>query len=291
MSGYGPNYGSEYGTPKKEMQSQGGGWVSPSEGSSYFSSDSPKHQSSSGRETRQTLRPVSIKQILSIEPKEPLQLDGHDISSVTFVATIRSVNEQANYINYIMEDGTGSIDVKSFFNDDLKDEKKFEHKANTYVRVLGIVKLVQKIVVNPYSIRLVTDHNEISYHFLEVIHVHLSLTKTPKNSTALQYGNNAFTSSNSHNDQSFGGNRFNNARNEPDEQYPTTFTEIHKAIMRYVNKFQEGNSDEIAVQDILNEFNMYGRSTVRDAIDWLKTEGHLFTTTDEEHVKSTSEIC
>ncbi|CAG8605684.1 5536_t:CDS:2 [Ambispora leptoticha] len=275
IEGYGPNYGSGYGTPKRDMQSQGGGWISPSEGSSFFSSDSPKNQSSSVKETRQTLRPVTIKQILSIEPKEPLQLDGHDISSVTFVATVRSVNEQTNYINYIMEDGTGSIEVKSFFNDD-SNEKKFETRANTYVRVLGIVKLSQRIVVNPFSIRLINDYNEISYHFLEVI----------QNSTAFQYENNTFISSGG------GGNndQFNRFKNEPDDLYPTNFTDIDKAIMRYVEEFK-GNDREIKVQDIINKFSIYGQSTVRDSIEMLKNEGHLFTTSDELHVKSTSDFC
>eukprot|EP00126_Sphaerothecum_destruens_P010021 Sdes_comp20657_c0_seq1m15957 len=100
---------------------------------------------------------------------------------VTFVGAIRSVVEQSTHLIYKVEDGTGEIDVRMWL-----DSHDSEHKAQQrsafqegiYVRVVGQMRtFMDKLSINSYSIRPIADMNEISFHMIEVIYVHLYNTK------------------------------------------------------------------------------------------------------------------
>lgn len=80
-----------------------------------------------------------------------------------------------------MEDGTGSMEVRQWIDqtETASDaQKRRELVPDMYVRVNGrLNNFGNKISCVAFQIRPITDFNEITYHFLETIHVHLSLTK------------------------------------------------------------------------------------------------------------------
>jgi replication factor A2 len=80
-----------------------------------------------------TLRPVTIKQILDAQQAHPdaeFRIDGVEVGQVsfpsyycswwfqqlTFVAMVRSAAMQSTNVTYRMEDGTGMIDVKQWID-------------------------------------------------------------------------------------------------------------------------------------------------------------------------------
>jgi replication factor A2 len=58
--------------------------------------------------------PITIKQILNSTqdvPDDSVKIDGREASQITFVAQITKVNAGSTFVGYVMDDGTGQINV------------------------------------------------------------------------------------------------------------------------------------------------------------------------------------
>ncbi|KAJ2766758.1 Replication factor A protein 2, partial [Coemansia nantahalensis] len=63
----------------------------------------------------QTLRPVTIKQLTEVPVSTgdmPVIVDGDEIKQVTFVGVVRNISSLSTNVTYMVEDGTGKIDVR-----------------------------------------------------------------------------------------------------------------------------------------------------------------------------------
>ncbi|KAG9306969.1 hypothetical protein G9A89_000883 [Geosiphon pyriformis] len=338
---YGPNYGG-YGGGNNSFSSDsgiygGGGWVSPGANSFSPGGFSSGRQQTSGKDTRQSLRPVSIKQILSVEASnnDQIQLDGQDISNVgftlleiliistflplrfpishncdiflllapfikiTFVATIRSVTEQSAYVNYVMEDGTGSIEVRVWSNnEDPESETTPEFQANTYVRLFGSIKLFQnKPVITQFHIRPIEDFNEITTHFLEVVHSHLYHIKTPMvPSSGLFDTSHTPTRTKNQFSNIDSANAYEDTGNAGDDRFPSNLSNLHQDILTFLassSKNYQYTPDlegGISINDFTDLKLKYGQKTVVEAMEYLLQEGLVYTTSDEKHFKCTHDV-
>ena len=59
--------------------------------------------------------PVTIKQLLQASqdgPDDSFKVDGRDTNQVTLVALILSVQETSSSVNYVLDDGSGTIDAR-----------------------------------------------------------------------------------------------------------------------------------------------------------------------------------
>ncbi|KAJ1919399.1 Replication factor A protein 2 [Mycoemilia scoparia] len=253
--------------------------------------------SQSGDGTKKThgmpsLRPVTIKQINSItqvHPDMPSSLDGEDVKQasylgcnadslvyITFVGVIRNVSVQNINITYTIEDGTGQIDVrvwsdKSEYEDSEAQQSIFE--ANQYVRIHGDIKLYNdKIYISGNNIRPVTDFNEITYHNLEALYVHLQKTRGPlgESGQAGQFN----LSGSAYANPSFGAGVGGGLK--PDQQKVYTFICENS-----------GSKEGIHIDSILNALaGQVSSQQVRDALEWLTSEGHIYTALDDYHYKN-----
>ncbi|KAL1846406.1 hypothetical protein VTK73DRAFT_290 [Phialemonium thermophilum] len=128
----------------------------------------------------ESLRPVTIKQLLDWEepfPGSDIVIDGMNLTQVTLVGQVRSVNPQSTNITYRLDDGTGSIDVKRWVDAERPDDSDPKFALDQYVRVWGRLKTFNnKKHLGAHFIRAVDDFNEVSYHLLEATYVHLQLT-------------------------------------------------------------------------------------------------------------------
>lgn len=74
-----------------------------------------------------TLRPVTIRQILNAEQPHPdadFTLDGAELGQLTFVAVVRNVSRNATNVAYSVEDGTGQIEVRQWLDSSSDDSSK-----------------------------------------------------------------------------------------------------------------------------------------------------------------------
>ena len=162
----------------------GGAGQAPAGGFMQVDNSTPGPETTSDK-NRQSLIPVTIKQLknaLAVANGENgFTLDGRDLHQVTVVGLIMHADEQQTNLQYQIDDGTDTIMVKKWTDADAPDdeaERRALCKEGAYVRVIGQLRSfnhAKNIVA--YSIEPITDFNEYTFHFLEVVHTHLRHTK------------------------------------------------------------------------------------------------------------------
>jgi replication factor A2 len=138
---------------------------------------------------KDTLRPVTILQALEAHQPHPdadFKLDNVEITQISFVGQIRNVAKQATNMTFKLDDGTGTIEVKQWVDNDempLDGETtsaKKQPEVGDWVKVWGKLKAFNnKRHVGVHVIRPIEDKNEINHHLLEATYVHLFFTRGP----------------------------------------------------------------------------------------------------------------
>eukprot|EP01083_Nonionella_stella_P092681 259512_1 len=242
------------------------------------------------------LSQVTIKQIVSAPPPQPeeyLLIDGQEISQLVMVAQIESIDIQSAHTTYNVTDYTGSLEAKQWSNDNNPQQKQLNLREGTWVRLVGRINHFNgRCSINLFNIAPVTDFNEITHHFVEVIYGHLLNTTAKVRSVAPQNndnGNNNMNKNNNQNQwnnnqpQSFGNN--NNFGNNNQNQYGH-LPQIQNKILQIINTPEMERSDagcnvELLFQRLSNE----DVNAIRGAIDDLSSAGLIYSTVDDDHYK------
>ncbi|KAK7384830.1 hypothetical protein VNO78_30533 [Psophocarpus tetragonolobus] len=151
----------------------GGGFMSSQPSNLNDSSPAP----SKSRET-QGLVPVTVKQISeasqSGDEKSNFVINGVDLNNVTLVGLMFEKVERNTDVNFVLDDGTGRIKCRRWVNETF-DTKEMEGVMNgMYVRVYGHLKSFQGVKqLVAFSVRPVTNFDEIPFHYIDCIHNHL----------------------------------------------------------------------------------------------------------------------
>ncbi|KAJ2835874.1 Replication factor A protein 2, partial [Coemansia erecta] len=162
-----------------------------------------------------------------------------------------------------------------------------------YVRVYGELKFFNgKRHVSAHKIRPVTDHNEIAYHGMEAIYVHLTKTRgvAPAlrsagaaagggghNATAGGSGLNAYAGAGSGGYGSMGGGGGGMG-----------FDPVQSAVLDSI-KNAPSSPEGVSIASIANSLaGRFQGHEVSKAVEWLISEGHLYNTIDDNHVSSTN---
>lgn len=130
--------------------------------------------------TDDTLRPVTLKQLVDSEEAYPgadMSVDGSSITQVTVVGQVRAVNPQPTNITYRLDDGTATLDVRKWVDEKAVDPEP-QFAPDQHVRVWGRLKVLNgRKHIGAHFLRAVDDFNEVNYHLLEATYVHLCLTR------------------------------------------------------------------------------------------------------------------
>ncbi|KAG0296132.1 replication factor A protein 2 [Linnemannia gamsii] len=163
------------------MSNYNRGGYSSSQGQGFVQDSFGNDSAAPKRTYNHTLRPVTIKQVLGATQTQAdgdFKIDGQDIGQVTLVAAVRGVSPSATQNSYMIEDGSGVIDARKYPSDHDDTDELSTVVSGTYVRVVGTVKnFNQKQYVQVHSIRPIASMNEITYHNLEVLYVHVTATR------------------------------------------------------------------------------------------------------------------
>ncbi|WVW84856.1 hypothetical protein I302_106891 [Kwoniella bestiolae CBS 10118] len=167
----------------------GGGFVAG--GSPYGSQDSPGGKK--GKGGNQTIRPVTIKQILAAEQVHAdadFVIDGVDVAQVLLIGSVHNSSSSATNVSYEIGDGTGYIDVRLWL--DSADDETGKAKGieqDHYVGIMGSIKMFGgKRHISATHIRPITDFNEIHHHLLKALYVSLLRGATTGGGGAAQAG-------------------------------------------------------------------------------------------------------
>ncbi|KAL3586304.1 hypothetical protein D5086_013171 [Populus alba] len=156
----------------------GGGFM-PNQSAQPSSSDSSSFAISKNREAR-CLFSLTVKQInnLTSNDESNLIIDGAEVNNVTIVGRVSHKEDKASEYSFLVDDGTGQIECTQWVQESLDTEQMGEILVGMYVRVHGHLRGLQgRRFLNVFSIRPVTDFNEVPNHFIECIYVHFYNTR------------------------------------------------------------------------------------------------------------------
>ena len=203
----------------------GGGFQNYGGGGSPQQSSQGQQQRSRRSYDEQTLIPVTIKMALGAvndassgsgndgnNDGNLCLADGRKLTHIKLVAAVRSIVDGSTNVLYELEDGTGLIEIKQWFDDNdctyLQELKTQTLKENIYVKVVGQIKLYDnKCMIIANSIRpLISNNNgngsgsgsggnELTHHMLSVIYSAEKYKRSMdivnnNTATAANYGNN-----------------------------------------------------------------------------------------------------
>ncbi|WWC70927.1 uncharacterized protein I206_104879 [Kwoniella pini CBS 10737] len=253
----------------------GGGFVAG--GSPYGSQDSPGGKK--GKGGNQTIRPVTIKQILAAEQVHAdadFVIDGVDVAQVLLIGSVHNSSTSATNVSYEIGDGTGYIDVRLWL--DSADDEAGKAKGieqDHYVGIMGSIKMFGgKRHISATHIRPITDFNEIHHHLLKALYVSLTLRG------ASTGGGGGAQAVSSHADYSAG------IQNQSNDSAFNGLPVLQRRIMEFVSK--DETDDGVHVSLISRQVGSGNGEDVMEAVEQLMNDGLLFSTIDDLHVKSTT---
>jgi replication factor A2 len=282
------DYNNDYNNMDEGGYDQAGGYMHNNP-SSYAVNDSPSKMRGAGNSVpkNHSLLPLTIKQLhlaqsSGIPEDSSLRIDGHEVNEITFIGQIMSFTPaQANNVIYVLDDGTGQIDVKVWLDSTDKTDHYYnahshEFVAGAYVRVTGSLKTFNnRKNVQAFRLTLIRDPNEITFHFLEAIYVHLynkmgGAHGQPMN-TGAGYHSNATTQL-MHSGSSTA-------------TYPGVgHSNLQEAILQLARIAPETG---ISFAEICQKLSRNPPDEIKKEIDSLFYDGALYTTLDDEHYKAT----
>jgi len=281
------SYGGGYGGNDYSTTNYGGG------GGFYAGSQGGGTQITPSSEARgrgsNTLRPVTIKQVLEAQqslPDAPFKIDDVEISHITFIGRIRSVAEQTTNITYVIDDGTGTLEVKQWVDAENIPEGDTRQELNGHVRVLGQLKsFSNKKHVGSHKIRPVEDYNEVQYHLLEAAAVHLHLTRGPPEQFAPAGDGGATTMTTGYGRQTRAGGGdtvMGGMGGSAGARLPEGVSQVARTVYDAIKAHSDSN-EGVHVNVVRNKTNL-SEEVVSRAVDELLTNGGAYTTVDEYHV-------
>ncbi|CAM9377411.1 unnamed protein product [Phaeothamnion confervicola] len=305
----------------------GGGFIQGANGSPGYPDGSPAGGGGGGggaggrvNKEKQTIIPLTIRMIVNAKQDQPdgkFMVDNCELQQVKIVGFIRDVVAMSTNSSYIVEDGTGLLDCRMFHDSDESEQEVERRDAlvqHTFVRVYGSVRFFDGKASDAYgtmhmtvnNIRPIEDTNELTYHALEVIYVHLLHTRGPLNAPAggaaagggFAVGGGGFGMGGgggfrqpqfggSPQQQSFNGGGMGMGIGGGGDGM-MAFTAKQQMV---VECFTGGGGETgISIQTAVQQLGPRGvtAAEVREIVGQLAGEGHLYSTTDEEHFKSTN---
>ena len=275
--------GAGFGGSQFGQASQGGG----AEGGFAVDNSAPDGKAKA-RNNQQSLIPATIKQLQSADTLASGEqgftiAGGKELQQVTIVGIIVSADEQNTNLQYTVDDGTGVIVAKMWVDADADEamaERRAEWKEGKMVRVVGQLRTFnQTRSIVAFDIQPIKDFNEYTFHFIEVVHTHLHLTKgrPPAGATGapgVPMATGAATG--------FG-------QAAPQQQQPqNNANHLNETVLNFFKSYGETEMGTTIDQcfDALRS-NGVTLQQVRDIVDRLTNEGHLYSTVDDNHFKGT----
>ncbi|XP_039507239.1 replication protein A 32 kDa subunit [Pimephales promelas] len=234
-----------------------------------------------GRSRAQQIVPCTVSQLMSaVQAEDVFKVGGVEIAQVTIVGVIRSTDKSTINIQYKVDDMTAApMDVKQWIDTEDMGVDNSVIPPNTYVKVSGNLRSFQNNrSLVAFSVRVLEDMNEVTSHMLEVVNAHMMLSK-PQNMggggamNTLPVSHTSMASIGSAGSYS-GANMLVNGLSANQNQVLGLIKSCHEP-------------QGISMQDLKQKLNSMSVNVIRQIVDFLSNEGHIFSTIDEDHFRST----
>lgn len=243
-----------------------------------------------GRTRASQIIPCTVSQLMSAsQADEAFKVGDVEVSQITIVGIIRSTDKSMTNIQYKVDDMTGApMDVKQWVDTEDPGVDNTILPPGTYVKVSGNLRSFQNHrSVVAFRIRPLEDMNEITSHMLEVVQAHMALCK-PQTMTSAGGMNSSMASMSRTNVGTMGSmgsmgsmgggysgaNMVNNGLNASQNQ-----------VLSLIRSCPDPQG--ISIQDLKQRLSGMSINIIKQAVEFLSNEGHIFSTIDEDHYKST----
>ncbi|KAK8550113.1 hypothetical protein V6N13_118643 [Hibiscus sabdariffa] len=243
--------------------------------------------SSSKNSDARCLLPLTVKQLndLSRGGESDISIEGVDVNNILLVGMVSKINNAVSECTFRVDDGTGWVECTKWVHEHVDSVEVDAISVGMYVRVYGQLKSLQsRRTVHTFSIRPVTDYNEIANHFIECIYVHLYNTKLRGCMTTQPRMTNSIGGPQVAN-SNFGdpGNGYGYQANLAN-QYNTDEEQIHgisSMVLQYLRRPACLASEMGVCSDVVARELNVSVDKIRKTLDFLASEGLVYTTTDD----------
>ncbi|KAF8783370.1 replication protein A 32 kDa subunit-A-like [Argiope bruennichi] len=254
-------------------QQSGGGFLNTSAINSPSTSDKKKPD----RITN--VVPCTIAQIHSMpESDDSLKIGSLSAKIITFVGFVKSADIQTTKITYIVTDHTGpAIEVQMWLGETDEQKKKVDEiPEESYARVTGAVRSMKgKRHVIAFNVQPIQHLNELTMHIAEVIHTSMSVAVMDKQSATSGLGSSSMMTSGT----------TESAMDTFDAGNSRKLTKPQQLVKQAIINCKDEQG--INVMELYNSLKSLSRQSIQEALDFLSNEGHIYSTIDEDHFKST----
>jgi len=267
-----------------ETSSVGGGYTQSPGG---FGSPALSQGGEKKARTRATqIIPCAVSQLMSAsQADESFKVGEVEVSQVTIVGIIRSTDKSMTNIQYKVDDMTGApMDVKQWVDTEDPSMDSTVLPPGTYVKVSGNLRSFQNHrSVVAFSVRPLEDMNEITSHMLEVVHAHMALGRSHKLQTACNV-----TPPRGHVPESkpgYGADAVTAINNLANSTVFNGLSANQNQVLCLIRSCPDQQG--ISIQDLKQRLSGISLNVIKQAVEFLSNEGHIFSTIDEDHYKST----
>ena len=239
------------------------------------------------RQQEDSITPVTIKQIAdatasSAEADEFALVTGKPIGLVTVVGKIVSKEETGTHKLITIDDGTGIACCKEFASEDaLNGEANEEAKmeTNEYVRVTGKLKSWNDArYIQVMNCRKITDFNEVAFHFLDAMYASSRFSNEKGSGVAAQATTATGAAPAAYAMPTSGNN-------------PEASGSLQQQLLDIYNNPSGPAAGDSGIEiakmcELLG--GKYTLEAIREAVEMLSNEGHVYSTITDDHHRSTS---
>lgn len=234
-----------------------------------------------GRARANQIIPCTVSQLMvASQADEAFKVGDVEVAQVTIVGIIRSTDKSMTNIQYKVDDMTGApMDVKQWVDTEDPSMDSTVLPPGTYVKVSGNLRSFQNHrSVVAFSVRPLEDMNEITSHMLEVVQAHMALGRPQSGSGGGTSGNVATMSRTVMETTSGGYAGANDMANNG-------LSPNQNQVLSLIRSCPDPQG--ISIQDLKQRLSGISLAVIKQAVEFLSNEGHIFSTIDEDHYKST----
>ena len=231
------------------------------------------------RKRAQNLCPIKIKDIQAAE-EEGLKIEGREIGMVSVIGQVKTVEQTATKTVYTVEDNSGSIEAIHWTDADGGDGVGSGVTEGMNGRFIGTVRSQQgKKHIMVFKVLPVESKEELQAHELECVYVKLKLKQlNDKETQAIGGGGSQASLPNSMIGSNSTGATVQNTTSFGNSKHDAVF-KILQGCTR-----EEGMGRDEVMQSLKGRIS---KKELDDALEYLSGEGHIYSTTDEDHFKTT----
>ncbi|AQK76402.1 replication protein A 32 kDa subunit A isoform X3 [Zea mays] len=241
--------------------------------------------------------PLTVKQVVDAqqsgtgEKGAPFIVNGVEMANIRLVGMVNAKVERTTDVTFTLDDGTGRLDfIRCTFSVGKSPcfcaDVHWLSRNGMYIAVIGSLKgLQERKRATAFSIRPITDFNEVTLHFIQCVRMHIENTELKAGSPARINSSMGVSFSNGFSESSTP----TSLKSSP---APVTSgssdTDLHTQVLNFFNEPANLESEHgVHVDEVLKRFKLLPKKQITDAIDYNMDSGRLYSTIDEFHYKAT----